>query len=130
MATWTPCADNVGVTGRGVSVSYCEDLDGEDPRGGDVSECEYKDEDEGGYEYACEDVGMGRACGAFERRIEPGRDGEAVTGNIGFSSSHCPVPSSTSSSFASLMMTTSRPSAFLPCSMSCASLSPIQSIWT
>jgi hypothetical protein len=128
MATWTPWADSVGVTGSGESVSYREDLDGEDPRGGDVSECEY--EDEGESEYAWEGVGMGRACGAFERRIEPGRDDEAVTGNIGFSSSHCPVPSSTSSSFASLMTTTSRPSALLPSSMSCVSLPPNQSIWS
>ena len=45
--TCTPCADSVGVVGSGVSVSYLEDpedTDGENPRGGDVRECEYDDE--------------------------------------------------------------------------------------
>ena len=115
--------------GSGVSVSYLEDPedpDEENPRGGDVRECEC--DGEWGCEYACDGEEMGMACGAFERRIEPGRDGEAATGCVGFSSSHCPVPSSTSSSFASLMTTTSRPSALFPSSMSIVSLSPIQSI--
>ena len=46
------------------------------------------------------------------------------------SSTHWPEPSSSSSSFISLITTISLPSARLPSSMSCASRSPIQSMWS
>lgn len=69
--------------------------------------------------------------GEFERESEREmyEDGPAAERWSGSSSSHVPVPSSTSSSLVSLMTTTSRPKAFFPSSMSIESLSPIQSIY-
>lgn len=55
-------------------------------------------------------------------------DGVLRGWSLSSSSSQPGDPSSTSSSFASLMTTTSVPSARLPCSISIDSLSPIQSI--
>jgi hypothetical protein len=64
--------------------------------------------------------------GRLEWFTEPDR--ERVRGWSLSSSSQPLDPSSTSSSFASLITTTSVPSARLPCSISIDSLSPIQSI--
>ena len=74
-----------------------------------------------------------RRSRALGLRIEPvcltDRERGLVAWTPLSSSSHAPMPSSTSSSFASDITTTSAFRARLPCSISMASLSPIQSIW-
>ena len=66
--------------------------------------------------------------GRFKFFTEPEHDGVLRGWSLSSSSSQPGDPSSTSSSFASLITTTSVPSARLPCSISIDSLSPIQSI--